>query len=153
RPFRLHRSMIRLLQHGQDARFVGPALRMLSSADLNHRPFLVSALKRLLPQLRPHHLRQWTKEQKTALLNLLYAWYADVELTLCVLKALEEVGDKEAMGVVKPLAEMALTPQEEAQRAAFLEPDTTTYFSEPGLASEDVKRVQRAAAECLAILE
>jgi hypothetical protein len=150
-PFRLHRSVIRLMQNAEDARFVGPVLTRLSSADHRHRPLLVAALKRLLPQLRPHHAHDWTREQKAALLHILSVWDEDFELTLCALKALEAVGDKEAVESVRPLAEMF--KPEEASQATFRESETDVYFSEASLASSAGRRVQQAAAACLAVLQ
>jgi hypothetical protein len=151
RPFRLHRSVIRLMQNAKDARFVGPALTRLSSADHRHRPLLVAALKRLLPQLRPHHAQDWTKEQKAALLHILSVWDEDFELTLCALKALEAVGDKEAVEAIRPLADMF--KPEDASRAAFRESETAVYFSEASLTTTAARQVQRAAAGCLAVLQ
>src|SRR5207247_827631 len=67
------------------------------------------ALRRMIPQLRADQADLLTKDQKRALLMLLQTPYADFDMVLSILKALEQVGDESAMPAVEKLAAQSVT--------------------------------------------
>lgn len=112
RPTHAHRAIGTLLGEMRDPRFIGPAVEMVlesnvqaSNATMNS---ILRALKRMIRRLRADQAELLTKKQKQALLTLLQTPYADFELMLSILKALEQVGDADAIPVVERLAEQSV---------------------------------------------
>lgn len=107
-----HRAIASLLGEMKDPRFIGPAVEMVlesnvkaSNATMNS---ILRALKRMTRQLRADQSEMLTKKQKQALLTLLQTPYADFELMVSILKALEQVGDADAIPVVERLTEQSV---------------------------------------------
>lgn len=137
-PRQARRNVATIIEQTQDPRFVGPALTLLaekptSRADLEVKKSAMVALKNLLPQLRADQAAALTAEQRHALLIPLRPLaganskitvtgkgvglrpskspYDDIDLTLSILKALEQVGDEKAIPIVEKLTESDATPQ------------------------------------------
>ncbi len=103
--YRQARKQIRvLLQEVDDTRFIPHLMRSIGGPyDVGLR----EALRRLLPQIRADHAPQWSKADKATLLLQFKKPTHDTRLTLCCLKALEQIGDKSAIPAVKKLMEQA----------------------------------------------
>ncbi len=102
----LYISLSRLLEHQEDARFVGPTL--LIHAEVTGRDVQASTRKtllRLLSLLDDIHIRAWTGAHKAALLNLARHSWGDLELKFFALDALGRVGEADSIPVVRKLAE------------------------------------------------
>lgn len=122
-------SLASVIAQADDPRFIGPALDFLAqTSDDNVKKSVRSALKNLLPQMRADQAEALTPEQRRALLIPLTLPYDDIELTLSVLKTLEQVGDEKAIPVVKKL-------------------------TEEGAATCNMRSVKQAAMECLPSLK
>jgi hypothetical protein len=107
-PEQARRQMVLLGQNIQDVRFVLPLLHLLYEADSERPdPVLADVLKRLLPSLRYDDVKHWRPAER-ALLLLPLENRSDPELTLCMLQALEQVGDERAIPLVAKLAGMRL---------------------------------------------
>jgi hypothetical protein len=107
-PTRARQQLTVLGQNIDDVRFVVPLLRLLYEAEAERPdPVLADVLKRLLPQLQYRDTRRWSHEDRSLLLTPLEN-RSDPELTLCVLRALEQVGDESAVPTVEKLAAMRL---------------------------------------------
>jgi hypothetical protein len=105
------------IAHTEDTCFVPAALEALARCQSLRKYFtrtrsgpveasLRAVLKRLMPRLRPGQLDAWTIQQRRALLVPLIEPAFDVELTLCVLKALEQVGGEWALSHVEKLTKL-----------------------------------------------
>lgn len=107
-PNRARAAVASLIADLHDPRFVGPVLTLLQ-ADAKTmekgglRQSLREALKWMLPKLRAGDAALLTPEQRRILLLLLDKPMADPELTLCILKALEQIGDEQAVPAVQKL--------------------------------------------------
>lgn len=123
-------ALAKLLEEVEDVRFIGPALALLhpvETRDKATKQVARSVLKRLLPRLTATDHDLLTSAQKHSLLILLTMRYDDVDLTLAILKALEQIGDEKAIPVVEELSH------------------------EPA-ASVNMRRVRDAANDCLPFL-
>jgi hypothetical protein len=90
-----------------DPRFLASGLLLYGEVHHSHiRKDISSVLKTLLPQMRVSEDTPWTKEQRAALLLPLKYPLTDVALTVCVLKALEQIGEESAVPVVQKLANL-----------------------------------------------
>jgi hypothetical protein len=128
-PRRGHQSVATLIEGMNDIRFLGAMLDLLHQGvgDVEVSKNLRAALMRLLPQFRADQAAMLTPEQRQALLVPLKSPYGNVEFTLAVLKALEQVGDEKAIPVVEQLAS-------------------------DGAPTANMKRVRQAARDCLPFL-
>jgi hypothetical protein len=107
-PEQARQQMALLGQNINDPRFVLPVLKLLYGPEMEKPdPVLTDVLKRLLPQLTLRDAKRWSREEKALLLEPLEN-RSDPELTLCMLKALEQVGDEDAAPLVRKLAAMRL---------------------------------------------
>lgn len=126
RPTVAHKSLTALLSTVEDTRFLGPILTILGEPylgdeeiEFSWKPNLEAALKRILPRVRPEQASLLTERQKSMLLVLLSMPYIDVELTLCTLSALSQIGDARALSTVQRLADAnAITPKTRKVRDA-----------------------------------
>src|SRR5262249_32220482 len=102
----LTHHLVELTGNLDDERFVPVALTLLQS---QFRPkssqWMISALRQSLERLRSGQADCWKPEQMRALLSLLDQPEDDIELTLSILKALEQIGDERALPRVRFLAE------------------------------------------------
>ena len=96
-PSRARRSLTAVLEEVQDVSFVPVALTLLQDKTKEITPIITDLLKRLLPQLHAGDAQAWTPRQYQALLQLLLTPLKDIDLALCVLKALEQIGDARAI--------------------------------------------------------
>lgn len=105
-PGRVRKGVLAVLESADDPRFVGPALVMLASHGPNsHVKWSVTrALQRLLPGFRADQAKMLTAKQKKALLVNLLEPYRYPRLSVCLLRALEQIGDAEALPVVQKIA-------------------------------------------------
>lgn len=129
-PTRARHSLASIIEETQDLRFLSIllALQKEMKADPTVTRSVYNALRRLVPQIvHGDSSGISVSERIQALLLILGAPYKDVELTLSVLKALEQIGDESAIPAVTELAE--------------------TSAATPGM-----KRIQQAARECLPYL-
>jgi hypothetical protein len=126
--------------------FLGTYLKLLGKdCDWETRQELVIPVKRLLTQLRTDQANLFTPEQRAGLASLIGISFRDVPLTLAVLKALEQIGDAQAIPAVQNLADQPkLLPHEldhlERQHLFFEQAEAA--FQE----------VQEAARHCLPFL-
>jgi hypothetical protein len=114
---RVRKAVAETIEQSEDTAFVPAALELLSRSGNIRKYFtrtqswpaeasLRIALRRLMPRLRPGQLDTWTIQQRNALLVPLIEPTFDIELTLCVLKALEQVGGEWAVPVVEKLTKL-----------------------------------------------
>lgn len=104
-PSRARRSLITVLEEAEDVSFVPVALTLLRDKTADILPAITELLKRLLPKLHAGDAQAWTPQQYEALLKLLPTRPSkDIELAICVLKALEQIGDARAIPAVTALA-------------------------------------------------
>ena len=101
---RARRKINEILQEVDDIRFIPHLLRSIGGPSDEG---LREALRRMLPQVRADHAPLWSKADKATLLIQFKKPTHDVRLTLCCLKALEQIGDKSAIPAVKKLMEQA----------------------------------------------
>lgn len=113
RRFPERNAIGRLIAEVDTPAFVGTISLMLSEAhfgdDRRLRRELTATLERLLPRLRPEHTRLWTGKQRAAFLfplsNLTVGDRSQsnttAELVVPILKALEQVGDKRELDLVR----------------------------------------------------
>ncbi len=129
-PIRAQRSVAKLIEEVTDLRFIGPVLSLLAQniVDTDVKKSARIVLKRLLPQLRADEANTLTPEQRQALLPPLASPYDDVELSLAILKALEQIGDEKAIPVVERL-------------------------TQEGKATRNMQRITEAAKDCLPYLK
>jgi len=103
------RQLVLLGQNLEDVRFVLPLLRLLYEPTHDKPdPVLADVLKRLLPRLRYRDAKHWKTEDRSLLLLPLQN-RGDADLTLCALRALEQVGDENAIPIVERLASMFMS--------------------------------------------
>jgi hypothetical protein len=113
----VRKAVAETIEQSEDTAFVPAALELLSRSGSIRKYFtrtqsrpaeasLRTALKRLMPRLRSGQLDTWTIQQRNALLVPLIEPTFDVELTLCVLKALEQVGGEWALPSVITLTKL-----------------------------------------------
>lgn len=133
-PIRAHRKLQNILAARTEPEFVGIYLTVLSEyvnkskLEAREGRQLCDALKRLLPQLSADQGRKLIPAQRQTLRDLLRFPYLDVDLTLAILKTLEQIGDGSDRQRVEALAsESRVTPR--------------------------MKRVRDAARECLPYLQ
>jgi len=128
-PTRAHRSIAQLIEDASDFRFLSIFLSMLKEItwQVGWAPDPViylsmrNAFRRLVLEIMEGNPRQIPfKERHQALSFVLEAPYKDVDLTLSVLKALEQIGDESLIPVVEKLAKErpATREAEEIQEAA-----------------------------------
>ena len=104
-PSRARRSLAAILAEAEDVAFVPVALTLLQDKTAEIKPAITELLKRLLPQLQDGDAQAWTPQQYQMLLKLLPTKPPkDIELAICVLKALEQIGDARAIPFVTALA-------------------------------------------------
>lgn len=127
-------SLVNLLSHKDDIHLLLCALQLTGRwFKTEIKATIRTALKSRLPQLRATQVASWTKTQKQALLMPLKTPLQDPELTLLLLKTLEQVGDTHAIPAVRKL----------------------TKLSSWGAYNDvrNVERINKAAEECLPYLE
>lgn len=122
----LYISLSRLLEHQENAQFVGPAL--LIYAEVTGRDVQASArqmLLRLLPLLDDIHIREWTGAHKAALLNLARHSWGDLELKFFAMDALAKIGEANSIPVARKLAEAQTSRVAERLYAVHIGRETT----------------------------
>jgi hypothetical protein len=131
RPPRARRSMAAIVEGLDDARLIPLALNLLVHPYVGTQESARKALLRLLPQLRAGDADDWTPEQRQALCRIFDTPISYFELTLAVLKALEQIGDERDLPAVRKLADMKtdgnlwtkpfkVSKQEAAERARLI---------------------------------
>ncbi len=98
-----------LMEQIDDVRLIGPLAQLLDAEKSAPQPSVASALRRSLPKLKASDAHLLSKEQRACLYRILSrarfnSWNYDKELILAILKALEQIGDKEALPAVQKLA-------------------------------------------------
>lgn len=127
-------DLAELLSRKEDMHLLFAAFRLgRESATEEVKATIRSALKAQLPQLRVAQVAKWTKAQKQALLLPLETPLQDAELTLLLLKTLEQVGDAHAIPSVRKLTKLGSWGAYQDVRNA--------------------ERINRAAEACLPYLE
>lgn len=130
---RKQKAAARALAHYDDVRGVGLLTEVLGfKADRLLRADVEPALVRLLPRLQATDASLLSAEQRAVLNNILAGRSAsskNTELTLAILRAMEQVGDEKALPVVTKLA------------------------AEGGCSAQSRAVVQNAAQECLPYLQ
>ena len=107
-PSQARRSLTSVLEEAEDVAFVPVALTLLQDKTADILPAITELLKRLLPRLQAGDAQAWTPQQYEALLKLLPTRPKDIDLVLCVLKALEQIGDARAIPAVTALTKAPL---------------------------------------------
>lgn len=113
---RLQRSLQALIADSADARLVPLCLdrRWLKNGEYDNsaknrsQAMRALILKNSLPLLQSRDADTWTQMRKENLLSILNAPFRDVEVTLCTLGALEQIGQNSALKPVQFLAKMPL---------------------------------------------
>jgi hypothetical protein len=104
-----------------------PLLRLLYEPETKAAdPVLAGALLRLLPRLQYSDTKRWRSDDRRLLLLPLENRF-DPELTLCMLKTLEQVGDETALPLVRQLAGMRLYDPRISQAAHECLPYLTAH--------------------------
>ena len=93
----------------EDTRFIGPLAEILTTEQTGKQRHVIATLCRLLPQVRASDTDLLTRQQRACLYKLLTrnrlnSWTSDKPLQIAILKALEQIGDKEALPPVQRLA-------------------------------------------------
>lgn len=102
---RSHKDVARLLARFDDKRAVGPLAEALDMDNQSLRQEAERALIRLLPQLQASDAGLLNDDQRACLYRALAG--RKTELTLAILKALEQIGDGKALPVVERLRDSA----------------------------------------------
>jgi hypothetical protein len=114
------RRIGRRLADIDDSRAVGALLDVLKSSGIFHGQGVEKALIRVLPRLKAGDGENLSREQRQFLYTLLtldLKWYSansldwGVELKIATLKALEQIGDEEALPIVEQAAQQARNPR------------------------------------------
>jgi hypothetical protein len=105
-PTRARCNLATILAQSTDLRLVGPALTLLADSALKDKTknSLLVMLGRLLPQMNIEQATSLTEKQRHALLVPLESPYNDINMTLAILKTLEQIGDEKAIPVVESVA-------------------------------------------------
>ena len=98
-----------VLAHIDDTRFIGPLAEILTTEQTGKQRHVIAAMCRLLPRVRASDTDLLNRQQRDCLhklltRNRLNSWTADKALQIAILKALEQIGDKEALPAVQRLA-------------------------------------------------
>ncbi len=99
-----------ILESIKDLRLVGPLAQALDAEKTTHQSYIAGALCRLLPRLQASDASLLNKEQRACLNSLLTRRrlrhrHGGKVLILAILKALEQIGDKDALPAVQKLAQ------------------------------------------------
>jgi hypothetical protein len=143
------RSFAALIADLEDLRFLGVVLILLGQSEYNTfvRANAHTALKKMLPQMRVEHADELTYSQGQVLLQLLKQPYFDHELTLCILKALEQFGDEGAIPAVSRIASLMHAQEDLLTYSRRI--SSPIGFSTIGFAPETAVQVYQAARSCL----
>lgn len=123
-----------LLENREDPCLVLPLLQLMyvKTAALNS-PHLQQFLVRLLPKLRADKVAQWSKSDRELLRLPLKQPFKNVEITVSLLKALEQIGDTSLIPAVRKLSKLDVWGEGNYTRKS--------------------ERIRNAARECLPYLE
>jgi hypothetical protein len=124
------------------------------------------ALKRLLPKVTVEQASLWTEDRKDVVLSFLLLPYRDLQMTLAVLHALEQIGDESIIPTVRELARKGFSQrtmrsaQSESLRqfpTAWSGYDRLKFQFETlaltDVTPEKVRQVKQAAQKCLLYLD
>jgi hypothetical protein len=109
-------AIARMMARYQDLRVVGPLAAALLLPDDETRHLAALALRHLLPRLRADHADLLNEPQRNVLYRCLRR--RDIELSVAILKALEQVGDAKAVSHVERLADTAERVDPRVRKAA-----------------------------------
>ncbi len=113
KPTRLHRLASETLARIEDMRVVGPLAQALELGDPSIAATAEKALIQRLPQMRASDAAYLAPEQRDCLYRAL--GQRALELSLAILKALEQIGDQRALPLVSKLAEQEARTHQEKQ--------------------------------------
>lgn len=140
---RARRSLNEVIEGVDDVDFIPACLSLLQTRSVPVRESMNGVLTRLLPQVRKGQADDWTSKQTQQFLTVLDTPIGNPELTLCVLKALEQIGDEAALPAVRKLAN--------------LKTEITIWDKIPRMSKEEQQRrrkmIREAAEACLPFLE
>ena len=120
-PGRLEQAAFAYLLHLDDRRSIGVLLERLHVGSHEDRQQVREALIRHLPHLSPEEASQLTPHQRTLFYGILdnYSRVRHVELQLAAIAALDRIGERYSLGILRHLSGgEAATKGEQAVRAA-----------------------------------
>lgn len=140
---RARRCLKEIVEMTEDAGYVTAALSLAHTGSVAVRLSVNILLLRLLPQVRKDETDAWTSDQRKALLVPLVMPITNVDLTLCILKSLEQIGGDWALPAVRKLANMKT--------------EVAVWDKIPRMSTEEQLRrrmmIREAAETCLPFLE
>jgi hypothetical protein len=153
-----HKEAAKHLAELGDARSVGPLAETLSIPDPQLRSIVEGALIRLLPQMRADQADLLNAEQRACLYRVMNG--KNPELTIAILKGLEQIGDEKALPIVQKLAEREVKPEDNLTHTT----DSVSGTVQPSLLRKielelfgdkirSGSRIREAARECLPYLQ
>jgi hypothetical protein len=144
RPPHARSSMAAIVDGLDDARLVPLALNLLAHPYAGTQEIAKKALLRLLPQLRAGDADNWTMEQRFTLRVILFdSPVSNIEMTLAVLKALEQVGDERDLPAIRKLMSMT-TDSKVMSKSSVMAWQRMV---------ERARHIRQAALECIPYLE